>query len=83
MTAANGVRERAFGVLKALYCLMEEAEIWAAASQMMRLHGRHALAQSIERADKMLAVGDVTGFHKWNRVTDAIRDMLRISKTPP
>ena len=66
-----------FGVLVALYCLMEEVEIKAAASQMMRLHGPHALTQSIESADKMLARGDIAGFHKWNRVTDAIRDMQR------
>ena len=56
---------------------MEEIEIRAAANQMMRLHGPRALARSIESADKMLAVGDIAGFHKWNRVTDAIRDLQR------
>src|SRR5471032_1083807 len=30
-----------------------------------------------EQADKMFSVGDIAGFHKWNRVTDAIKDLER------
>jgi hypothetical protein len=71
-----------FSVLMALYCLMEEVEVQSAARQMIRLHGSRAHAHSLERADRMLALGDIAGFHKWNRVTDAIKDMLRKSQTP-
>ena len=61
---------------------MEEAEIRAAANRMMQLYGPRAQAQAIERADKMLALGEIAGFHKWNRVTDAIKDMQRKSSAP-
>jgi hypothetical protein len=59
---------------------MEQVEIQAAARQMIWLHESRAQAQAREQADKMFSLGDIAGFHKWNRVTDAIKDMERKSQ---
>ncbi len=71
-----------FGVLKALYCQMQEAEIQAAARQLIWLHGARAQIEAAEQADKMFSRGDITGFHKWNRVKDAIKDIERKTQAP-
>jgi hypothetical protein len=56
---------------------MEEAEIRSAARQMIWLHGPRARDQAGERADQMFSLGDVAGFHKWNRVIAAIKALDR------
>jgi hypothetical protein len=61
---------------------MERAEIEAAARQLFWLHGPRAQAEAKERADKRFSVGDIAGFHKWNRVTDAIKDLERKEQAP-
>lgn len=61
---------------------MEQAEIQAAARQMIWLHDTRAQAKAREQADKMFSVGDIAGFHKWNRVTDAIKDIERKPQAP-
>ena len=61
---------------------MERIEIEAAARQLVWLHGPRAQAQAKEQADKRFSVGDIAGFHKWNRVTDAIKDLERKEQTP-
>jgi len=71
-----------FAILKALYCLMQEAEIQAAARQIILLHGTRAQNQAAKQADKMFSRGDIAGFHRWNRVKDAIKDIERKSQAP-
>ena len=61
---------------------MERTEIEAAARQLAWLHGPRALAQAEELADKMFSLGDIAGFHKWNRVRDAIKDLERKERAP-
>ncbi len=61
---------------------MQEAEIQAAARQLIWLHGPRAQIQAAAHADKMFARGDIAGFHKWNRVKDAIKDMERKTQMP-
>jgi hypothetical protein len=73
---------RVFGVLKALYCSMQEAEIQAAARQLIWLHGTRAQLQAAEQADKTFSRGDIAGFHKWNRIKDAIKDIERKNQIP-
>ena len=73
--------ERVVGVLKALYCSMQEAEIQAAARQLIWLHGTRAQIQAADQADKMFSHGDFAGFHEWNRVKDAITDIERKTQT--
>ncbi len=71
-----------FGALKALYCSMQEAEIQSAARQLIWLHGTRAQIQAADQADKMFSRGDIAGFHKWNRINDAIKDIERKTQTP-
>jgi hypothetical protein len=61
---------------------MDRTEIQAAARQMAWLHGSRAQAEATERADKMFYVGDIAGFHKWNKVADAIKDLERKEQMP-
>jgi hypothetical protein len=61
---------------------MQEAEIQAAARQTIWLHGTRAQIQAAEQADKLFSRGDIAGFHRWNRVKDAIKDIERKSQTP-
>jgi hypothetical protein len=61
---------------------MKQSEIDAAARQLVWLHGPRAQVAAEERADKMLSVGDIAGFHKWNRVKDAIKDLERKEQAP-
>jgi hypothetical protein len=56
---------------------MDESEVQSAAKQMMRLHRSRALLHAGLEATKKLSQGDITGFHLWNRVQDAIKDLER------
>jgi len=38
---------------------------------------QEAEIQAADHADKMFSRGDIAGFHKWNRVKDAIKDIER------
>ena len=69
-------------MLEALYYLMQEAEIQAAARQLVWLHGTRARVQAADQADKSFCRGDIAGFHKWNRVKDAIKDIERKTQMP-
>jgi hypothetical protein len=60
---------------------MQEIEIQAAARQLIWLHGTRAQIQAADQADKVFARGDIAGFHKWNRVKDAIKDIERKTQT--
>jgi hypothetical protein len=61
---------------------MEEAEIKSAARQLIWLHGSRALSHAADQADKRFLLGDITGFHKWNQVKDAIKDIELKSQAP-
>jgi hypothetical protein len=61
---------------------MNQTEIQSVARQFFWLHGPRAVARAQEQADKMFSLGDIAGFHKWNRVTDAIKDLARKEQQP-
>jgi hypothetical protein len=61
---------------------MERTEIEAAARQLVWLHGPRAQTEAQTQADKRFSIGDIAGFHKWNRVTDAIKDLERKEQAP-
>jgi hypothetical protein len=62
---------------------MDESDIAAAARQLISLHGSGAQAEAKTQADKRFSIGDIAGFHKWNRVTDAIKDLEREAPARP
>jgi hypothetical protein len=51
---------------------MDELDVWRAADQMIKLHGKDAAVKAALRADALLDLGDVEGFHTWKRVVIAI-----------
>jgi hypothetical protein len=61
---------------------MQEVEIQAAARQLVWLHGTRAQVQAADQADKSFSRGDIAGFHKWNRVKDAIKEIERKTQMP-
>jgi len=61
---------------------MKEAEIQAAARQLIWLHGTRAQVQAADQADKMFSREEIAGFHKRNRVKDAIKDIERKTQAP-
>jgi len=61
---------------------MRQTEIQSVARQFVWLHGPRALALAEEQADKMFSLGDIAGFHKWNRITDAIKNLERKEQRP-
>jgi hypothetical protein len=61
---------------------MQEVEIQACARQLVWLHGARAQVQAADQADTMFSRGDIAGFHKWNRVKDAIQDIERKTQSP-
>jgi hypothetical protein len=62
---------------------MRQTEIQSVARQFVWLHGPRALARAEEQADKMFSLGDIAGFHKWNRITDAIKNLERKEPAVP
>lgn len=56
---------------------MQAAEIQAAARQFVWLHGTNAECKAADQADKAFSLGDIAGFHKRNRIKDAINDIER------
>lgn len=56
---------------------MDEIDIWRTANEMMKLYSRDAEFKAGLRADKLLELGDVDGFHVWKRVVKAIVDLTK------
>ena len=52
-------------------------------ARLIWLHGARAQIQAADHADKMFLSGDITGFHKWNRVKDAIKDIEKKTQQHP
>jgi triphosphoribosyl-dephospho-CoA synthetase len=58
--------------------MIGEAEIWRAATLLVKRHGTHAALAAAERAAKLLAAGDVNGFAVWKHILDAAAELSRI-----
>jgi hypothetical protein len=56
---------------------MEDQDIWRAANEMIKLHGRDAELQAAKRVDHCFNLGDAKGASTWKRVATAIRDQRR------
>lgn len=55
--------------------MIEEREIWACASQLLDRHGADASSQATQRADELLARGELEGHHTFLRILDRIRQL--------
>lgn len=57
--------------------MTEEIDIWRAAHLLVKRHGADAGAAAAQRADELLAEGDVDGERLWKRIVAAVRELRR------
>lgn len=57
--------------------MTEEVDIWRAAHLLVKRHGADAEIAAAQRADELLAQGDVDGQRIWNRIVAAVRELQR------
>ncbi len=57
--------------------MVDESDIWRAANLLVKRHGVGAAVISAQRADELLAVGDVDGRAVWKRILAAVRERTR------
>lgn len=57
--------------------MTEEIDIWRAAHLLVKRHGADAAIVAAQRADELLAQGDVDGQRIWKRIVAAVRELQR------
>jgi hypothetical protein len=57
--------------------MIDEPDIWRAANLLMKNHGDDAPLVAAQRADEMLARGDMVGQAIWKRITSAFEELIR------
>ena len=60
--------------------LMNEADVWRAAKEMIQQYGAEALERARARAEKLREYGIEDGYDEWTRIANAIAELER--KTP-
>jgi hypothetical protein len=58
-----------------------DLDLWRAANLMIERHGTEAAFVAAQRADEMLAQGDIEGQLVWKRILAAINDLQRTTLT--
>ena len=61
--------------------MTEEIDIWRAAHLLVKRHGADAAVVATQRADELLAHGDLDGERIWKRIVRAVRDLQRTKLT--
>ncbi|WP_447726022.1 DUF6961 family protein [Sphingomonas koreensis] len=59
--------------------MIEDQEIWACAHQLMRQHGANAWFIASQRADALLAEGEMEGHVTFLRILDRIRQLEQMA----
>lgn len=62
--------------------MTEDLDIWRAANLLMRRHGRDAAIVAAQRADELMAAGDILGQATWKRIARTIDDWRRTRRHP-
>lgn len=57
--------------------MTEEIDIWRAAHLLVKQHGADAETVAAQRADELLAQGDVDGERVWKRIVLAVNELQR------
>lgn len=58
---------------------IEEWEIWACGQMVLRQHGAKARTHATGRAAALAAAGDPEGCRTWQRISDRIRELERLT----
>ena len=67
--------------LAAARSMTEEIDIWRAAHLLVKRHGNDAATVAAQRADELLAQGDLDGQSIWKRIVSAVRELQRTKLT--
>jgi triphosphoribosyl-dephospho-CoA synthetase len=62
--------------------MTSDLDIWRAANLLIKRHGDDAAVMAVQRADELLAKGDVEGQIVWKRIVNAINEWQRIGPAP-
>lgn len=57
--------------------MIADVDIWRAANLLVKQHGFDAPLVAAQRADDLLAQGDVEGERIWKKIVEAIRELQR------
>jgi triphosphoribosyl-dephospho-CoA synthetase len=57
--------------------LIDEAEIWRVANLLVKRHGTHAALAAAQRAQELLAAGEVNGYAVWKCILVAAAELSR------
>ena len=57
--------------------MIADVDIWRAANLLVKQHGFDAALVAAQRADDLLAQGDVEGERIWKKITQAINELQR------
>ena len=61
---------------------MTDKEIFLAASAVVKSHGDGAALHAAQRADELMAEGDMEGRRVWHRIGEAITDLVSTVRGP-
>jgi hypothetical protein len=62
--------------------VVADLDIWRAANLLVKRHGEDAAIVAAQRADELLAAGDMEGEIVWKRIVGAVSDLLRQTLAP-
>lgn len=57
--------------------MTEEIDIWRAAHLLVKRHGDDAAIVAAQRADELMAQGDLDGQRIWKRILGAVHELQR------
>jgi hypothetical protein len=63
--------------------MVPDADIWRAATLMLKHYGEHADSESAGRANELAAEGDREGAAVWRLITDAIAQLANTNTIRP
>ena len=57
--------------------MVDQADIWRAVNLLAKHYGTDAALAAAQRAQELLAVGDVNGFTVWKRILESAAELSR------
>ena len=60
--------------------MIDDPDVWRAASVLLRQYGDDASSRAAQRADELLARGDADGHSIWLRIQNAVEELTRTAR---
>ena len=60
----------------------DDIDVWRAANILLKQHGENAALTAAQRADELLAQGDIEGQIVWKQITAAVSELQRKERRP-